>query len=171
MVRECRREREVAALVRAGRWPEACERDLVAHVATCLECQDVVEITDLLQQSDRGADVRVPSAAQVWWRLAVRARLEREQAAARPVVWLQGLAAACGVGVAVAALGQVGPVLVESASALAGRVAGSVPAAVPALTWPTADAASRVPGLAAAAGAVLLLVAATTALYLWIADD
>jgi hypothetical protein len=107
----------------------------------------------------------------MWWRLAVRARLEREQAAARPVVWLQGLAAACGVGVAAAALGRVGPALVEAAAALAGRVAGAVPAAVPVLTWPASDVASRVSGPATAAGAVLLLVAATTAVYLWIADD
>ncbi len=171
MLPECRREREVAALIRAGRWPDACEGELRAHVASCADCQDVVEITELLREADRGADVRVPSAAQMWWRLAVRARLEREQAAARPVVWLQGLAAACGVGVAVAALGRVGPALVDAAAALAGRVAGAVPAAVPALTWPAADVVTRMPGLGAAAGAALLLVAATTAVCLWIADD
>jgi len=171
MLLECRREREVAALVRAGRWPDACERELRAHVAACVECQDVVEITELLQQADRGADVRVPSAAQMWWRLAVRARLEREQAAARPVVWLQGLAAACGAGLAAAVLGQAGPSLLETGAALGGRVAGALPAAVPVLTWPTVAAISQVPGLAAFAGAALLLVAATTAVYLWIADD
>ena len=171
MLPECRREREVAALVRAGRWPDACDNELRAHVATCADCQDVVEITELLQQADSSANVRVPSAAQMWWRLAVRARLEREQAAARPVVWLQGLAAACGIGLAVAALGQEGPVLVDTAAALAGRVVGAVPATVPALTWPGGDVVARMPGLGAAAGAALLLVAATTAVCLWIADD
>ena len=115
--------------------------------------------------------MRVPSAAQMWWRLAVRVRLEREQAAARPVVWLQGLAAACGAGVAVAAFAQVGPALESAASTLAGRVAGAVPQAVPALSLPTMDVTARVPEVAVAAGALLLLVVATTAVYLWMADD
>ncbi len=119
MVPECRHEFEVAALVRAGRWPDACEPDLRAHVHGCAECREAVTIAELLLQADRGAEVHVPSAAQMWWRLAVRARLEREQAAARPVVWLQGIAAACGVGVVLTVLGQLAPVL--SGAAAVGR--------------------------------------------------
>lgn len=168
---ECVREREVAALVTAGRWPEACAAELQDHVASCTECQDVVAITTLLQEADRDAAVPVPSAAQMWWRLAVRARLEREQAAARPVVWLQGLAAACGVGVALAVVGQLRSALADAAAAVAGRLDAAVPDVLSGVTWPALDGLSLGSGLAAAAGALLLLVAATTAVYLWIADE
>lgn len=166
MVPECRREFEVAALVRAGRWPLACEPELRAHVAGCAECHEAVTITELMLEADRGADVHVPSPAQMWWRLAVRARLEREQAAARPVVWLQGIAAACGVGVALAVVGQLGPRVGAVASSVAGRVAATMPAAVP-----TLDLALRVPAVLVAAGALVLVGLATTVVYLWAADE
>jgi hypothetical protein len=44
----------------------------------------------------------VPAAGQVWWRAALRAHAEAVHAARRPIVCLQGLAAACLVGVAAA---------------------------------------------------------------------
>lgn len=166
MLPACRREFEVAALVRAGRWPAACAPDLRAHVEGCAECREAVTIAKLLLEADRGADVRVPSAAQMWWRLAVRARLEREQAAARPVVWLQGLAAACGVGVVLTVLGQLGPVLGGAAASVAHRVTASVPAALPAF-----DLAARVPSFVVLAAALVLVALASTAVYLWVADE
>jgi hypothetical protein len=166
MVPECRREFEVSALVRAGRWPQACEPELRAHVAGCAECREAVTIAELLLEADRGADVHVPSAAQMWWRLAVRARLEREQAAARPVVWLQGIAAACGAGIVLTVLGQLGPVLSGAAASVAGRVTAAVPVALPA-----ADLAARVPSLLVVAGALVLVGLASTAVYLWVADE
>ena len=166
MVPECRHEFEVAALVRAGRWPAACEPELRAHVEGCAECREAVTIAELLLEADRGAEVHVPSAAQMWWRLAVRARLEREQAAARPVVWLQGIAAACGAGVVLTVLGQLGPVLSGAAASVAGRVTAVVPAALPA-----ADLAARVPVLVVMAGALVLVALASTAVYLWVADE
>jgi len=166
MVPECRHEFEVAALVQAGRWPDACEPELRAHVSACAECREAVTIAELLLEADRGAEVRVPSAAQMWWRLAVRARLEREQAAARPVVWLQGIAAACGAGVVLTVLGELGPVLSGAAASVSGRVTAAVPAALPAV-----DLAARVPSLVAVAGALVLAGLATTAVYLWVADE
>lgn len=166
MVPECRREFEVAALVRAGRWPAACEPELRTHVDGCAECREAVTIAELLLEADRGADVRVPSAAQMWWRLAVRARLEREQAAARPVVWLQGIAAACGAGIVLTALGQLAPVLSGAAASVASRVTATVPAALPAM-----DLAVRVPSLLVAGGALVLLGLASTVVYLWVADE
>ena len=166
MVPECRHELEVAALARAGRWPDACEPELRAHVSSCADCREAVTIAELLLEADRGADVHVPSAAQMWWRLAVRARLEREQAAARPVVWLQGIAAACGVGVALTVLGQLAPVLGGAAASVAGRVAATVPATLPAV-----ELAGRVPSLLVMAGALVLAALASTAVYLWVADE
>jgi hypothetical protein len=166
MLPECRREFEVAALVRAGRWPQACEPELRTHVEGCAECREAVTIAELLLEADRGAEVQVPSAAQMWWRLAVRARLEREQAAARPVVWLQGIAAACGAGVVLTVLGQLGPVLSGAAVSVASRVTASMPAALPA-----ADITARVPSLVVFAGALVLVGLASTAVYLWVADE
>ena len=166
MVPECRREFEVAALVRAGRWPEACEPELRAHVSACAECREAVTIAELLLEADRGVDVPVPSAAQVWWRLAVRARLEREQAAARPVVWLQGIAAACGVGLVLTAAGQLAPLLGGAASSVASRVTTAVPAVLP-----TVDLATQIPSLVVLAGALVLVALASTAVYLWVADE
>ncbi len=166
MAPECRHEFEVAALVRAGRWPDACELELRAHVDGCAECREAVTIAGLLLEADRGADVHVPSAAQMWWRLAVRARLEREQAAARPVVWLQGIAAACGAGVVLTLLGQLAPVLSGAAASVAGRVAATVPAALPAM-----ELAGGVPSLLVVAGALVLAGLTSTAVYLWVADE
>lgn len=171
MLPECQRERELAAVVRAGRWPDACEPELCAHVAGCAECRGVLVVAELMLEADRGADVRVPSAGQMWWRLAVRTRAERERAAARPVVWLQGIAAACGVGVALTALGQCGPALAGAAGSWSARVAGAVPNALPSLAWPGVDLAGRGSGLLAAAGLLLVVVVATTAACLWVADE
>lgn len=166
MVPEWQHEPTVAAVVRAGRWPDACDPGLRAHVAGCEECSDVATIAALLLEADRGADVHVPSAGQVWWRLALRARVERERAAARPVVWAQGIAAACGAGLALAAVGQIGPVVSGTAATLAARVAGAVPDVLPAV--PLVPHAT---GLLAGAGLLLVLALVTAAAYLWAADE
>ncbi len=164
MVPECPREHDVAALVRAERWPSAGEPNLVAHVAACEACREVVAVATLVLEVDRGIDVHVPSAPQMWWRLAVRARLEREQAAARPVVWLQGLAGACGAGIALTLLGRLGPALSGSMSAVVDRVMSMIPAAVPMLPL-----TSPAPALLAIGG--LVLVALASAVYLWLVEE
>jgi hypothetical protein len=43
----------------------------------------------------------VPSSAVVWWRAQVQAREEAARAAARPIAFIQGVAASCAVWVAV----------------------------------------------------------------------
>lgn len=97
---ECPREDEVMDAVASGRWPEACEVSLRAHVATCEVCRDVAEVALFLRDAGDalGAEVRVPSAGTVWWRAQVRARVEAEQAAMRPML----VAAACGATVLIA---------------------------------------------------------------------
>jgi hypothetical protein len=76
------------------------------HVQQCGQCADVARIADALSAdratvSDRA---RVPAAGQVWWRATVRARMDLAQAAARPITWAQGAAAACAVGVVCAVI-------------------------------------------------------------------
>lgn len=103
---ECPREAEVLTAVAASRDGGGLDDELRAHARTCGACADIVSLAILLRQ-DRDAmlrEVRVPAAGQVWWRAALRAHAEGTLAARRPILWLQGLAAACLLGVA-AALG------------------------------------------------------------------
>jgi hypothetical protein len=66
-------------------------------------------------------EVQVPVAGQVWWRSAVRARLESAQAATKPMAWLYSITAAITVGVALASVGMAWPTVssgLESARTL-----------------------------------------------------
>ena len=51
----------------------------------------------------------MPAAGQIWWRAAVRARLEAAQAATRPLTWFHGIAGACAVGLALRSSAWRGP--------------------------------------------------------------
>lgn len=156
-----------AAVIRAcgrGEWPDGAPADLRVHAQGCAVCRDTIAIASMLREADAADDAPVPTAAQMWWRLAVRARLDRERAAARPVVWLQGLAAACGLGLAVTALGVVAPRVGGAVTDAAGRatsllpsVAIGVPEAASPLLW--------------VAGGLALVAAASTAVVLWLAHD
>ena len=99
----CAREQELLAIV--GRWHGGLhDPDVVAHVAGCDTCAAMVSLAAALR-TDRDEMLRaahVPAAGQVWWRAALRAHAEAAHAAGRPIVWLQGIAAACLVGVAAA---------------------------------------------------------------------
>ena len=104
----CHHEAAVVRVVSRGAWPDRAPAELRAHVTSCAVCRDTVAIASLLRAADAadaGDDAPLPTAGQMWWRLAVRARLDRERAAARPVVWLQGVAAACGLGLVATAFG------------------------------------------------------------------
>ena len=61
--------------------------DLRRHVEQCEICADVATVASLLREDREAArhDVQVPAAGQVWWRAAVRARLDGAHAAARPL--------------------------------------------------------------------------------------
>lgn len=168
----CPQEPAIIRAVHDGRWPDAADAELRAHADGCGACRETVAIAAMLREADAAADVHVPTASQVWWRLAVRARLEREQAAARPLVWLQGLAAATGLGLAATAVGVVRPWLSATAGEVSGRAARLVP------EWPwaastawSANGAMPLSVLAAVAGGVLLLAAGSAALYFWLAED
>jgi len=96
------------------------------HAAQCEICRDVVAVASLLA-SDREMrrDVHVPAAGQVWWRAAVRARLEGAHAAARPLTWLHGIAGACAVGLAWTVAGLAWPSVREAASWLSAQALGT----------------------------------------------
>jgi hypothetical protein len=165
----CPHEVEVATAAASGHWPGAASPELRAHVSECASCSEMANL--LVAASDAGAasDVgaRLPSAAEVWWRLAVRARLEREHAAARPVLWLQGLAGACGVGLVLTVAGRGWPAteqVLVSAQVWIERLVPSVPRTVQPATEPLM-------ALVLAASGALALATLVAAAFVWLADD
>lgn len=176
---ECAREADVlAAVLRRqldlprsdeGGWRDGGE-DLRAHIEQCEICAEVVAVAVLLREDRDVAqhDVHVPAAGQVWWRAAVRARLDGAQAAARPLTWAHGIAGASAVGLCVGVLGIVWPTI-DRAAAWVGSHASSVgPAALTMIELVSAAMQRSLPfAIAAAAGMVL----APLALYLALSDD
>ena len=173
---ECPREHDVIAASAAGRWPGGGDESLHIHVTECGVCQEVAAIASLLRVEREGLheDVSVPSAGQVWWRAAIRARLEASQQAARPLSWLFGVSVACAAGLAASvvellwspvqqALGAVAPTA-WTASFGVGSIARVLPAFAE-LSPFTATSAFLLLGVAAC------LVLAPLALYFALADE
>ena len=101
----CIHEHDVVAAVLSRRW-DAADDELKQHAADCEICRDVVAVArPAVGRSGTMRDTRCtcPAAGQVWWRAAVRARLEAAHAAARPMTWLHGIAGACALGAGVCA--------------------------------------------------------------------
>jgi hypothetical protein len=113
---ECPREADVVAAALGRRW-EAAD-GLKEHAMQCDVCGDVLAIASLLsaEQDQMRRDVYVPAAGQVWWRAAVRARLDAAHTAARPLTWLHGIAGACAVGLFYAVAGIMWPSMLDAAS-------------------------------------------------------
>lgn len=163
----CHHEASVIRVVNRGEWPDRAPAELRAHVAGCAVCRDTVAIASLLSEADAadaGDDAPLPTAGQMWWRLAVRARLDRERAAARPVVWLQGVAAACGLGLVATAVGAVAPRVGGAVTDVAGRATSLLPS----VSFGVPDAAGSLLWLA---GGVVLLAGGSAAAVLWLAHD
>ena len=122
----CVHEHDVVAAVLSRRWGSASD-ELKQHAAACEICCDVVAIAQLISSDQERAryEARVPAAGQVWWRAAVRARLEAAEAVARPLTWLHGIAGACALGVAAAVIGMVWPSLREMVSWLTFEALGA----------------------------------------------
>lgn len=101
---ECTHEAAVVDAVLAGRWPQRCDDSVVAHAGSCDICRDVIAIATLMHDdSERSRyDVPVPAAGQVWWRSAIRARMESTEAAMRPMTWMHAITAAVAAGVLLA---------------------------------------------------------------------
>jgi hypothetical protein len=107
---ECVHEPDVVAAVLDRRWPDRCDEGLLTHAGTCEVCADVVLVASVLREEQALArHLDVPAAGQIWWRSAIRARAEAAHAAARPMVWLQGLTGACASGLGVALVSMAWP--------------------------------------------------------------
>jgi hypothetical protein len=122
---DCPREFAVVQAVLTGRLDG--DDEMRAHMLTCETCGDASVLTSLLR-ADRDAalgDVRVPAAGQIWWRAAIRARLEATAAAARPMTWAHGVAGACATGLTIGIIGLARPTL-DRAWAWLGDHAGHI---------------------------------------------
>lgn len=120
---ECRHEADLVAAVAAGQWPAAADPALRDHAARCPVCAEVLEVAQAMArlESETLADVRLPSAGQVWWRAQVRARQDARRAAALPVLAAQGLGAAAIVGLVAALLSWQWPAVAAAAGAWLAR--------------------------------------------------
>ena len=116
---ECGREHEVVREVLRQRSLRAESRndELDRHVAACAICAEVVAVTTILseQRDETLRAVHVPAAGQVWWRAALRSHAEAVQVARRPIVWLQGIAGACAVGLGAGLVGLAWPSVRDAA--------------------------------------------------------
>jgi hypothetical protein len=116
---ECAREPETLQAVLSRRME--LNEDLQAHLESCEACREIVSVATALRRDREESmrEVRVPAAGQIWWRAALRAHAEAQQAARRPLVWIQGIGGACGVGLLAALVTLFWPNINETAGALA----------------------------------------------------
>jgi hypothetical protein len=83
----CSSEKELEATLRHGRWPHACDPDLRAHVDGCRDCQELVLVTQTLQEAKSNGEqlARLPSPSLLWWRAQLRRRNESIQRVSEPL--------------------------------------------------------------------------------------
>lgn len=169
--RLCEHEVAVTQAVLGRQWPDACDQALRDHAGACEVCREVVAVAALLREDFDEArdeisrrDVPLPSAGQIWWRAAVHARAEAAQAAARPLVWGYGIAAACTIGLLAAAIGWLWPSVLPAF----GRVG-----ALTARFAPTADMVLALlrAQLPIVIGVAAFLIAAPVALYFALREE
>ena len=160
---ECTHELLVVEAVLSGAWSERVDATLVAHVDTCNVCGEVALIATLIHDDHERSryEVHVPAAGQVWWRSAIRARLESTQSAVRPISWLHAITGAIAIGVLLAILTVAWPFLSPMADRAWIVVAGFFPNADVASALASGLRLSVMLGLLAAA----FLLLAPLALY------
>jgi hypothetical protein len=170
---ECPREQDVLDALAARRWPARSDEELRSHVGGCTVCADLIEVASALLEDQESAwgEARVAPSAVVWWRAQVRAREEAARAAARPVAFMQGVAASLALWIGIAVLRALPwPSMPNWRGWLDGLVS-SIPFTVPSFS----TLATALPGnglllaLAIVLGAWLLL--APVAIYLAVNDE
>jgi hypothetical protein len=166
---DCPHEQQVVNAVLAGAWPDRADDNLVSHASTCEVCREVASVAVLLREDldSSRIEVVVPAAGQVWWRAAVRARLESTQAAAKPMSWMYAITGAIVLGAFLAAITAVWPMLPGALDTVRG---------VSLEIFPSRDVASAIAGSLATSAVVGLiaaglLVLAPLAVYFVLSDD
>ena len=92
--RTCSYEADIVQALRNGHWPEACTRELRAHVAACTGCRDLVLVGEAFQQAKEEAAREIPSGSPglLWWRAQLRRRNAAAQKITRPITIAQTFA-------------------------------------------------------------------------------
>lgn len=170
--RECQHEADVFSAVTTRQWPHRAPAELVAHVAHCATCADVLTVALAFEADLEAAPPapRPPDASIVWLRAQWRARLEAERVAARPITVTQAVGLAVLVGVLGAVFGattawfQTG---LTSAWTLAKSVSSIQPPALP----PALVSLVTTHGLLFAGGLISCLLIASIAIYLTVRED
>lgn len=108
MTKECPREADVFEAVAFDRLDDVRE-----HLATCAICAEIADVAGALRGEHAVAcrEANPPSAGIVWWRATIRARAEAARTVSQPISVLQGVAGACGIGLAAGLAGVVWPSL------------------------------------------------------------
>jgi hypothetical protein len=129
MTYECAREQDVLDALSAARWPDRCDEDLQTHVRGCAICRDLADAAAaLLDDRDAASNgARLPPSGVVWWRAQLRGREEAARAAARPLAFIQGVAASAAVSIAVAVFRAIPGEYVREWRTWIGAVLPSVP--------------------------------------------
>ena len=166
---DCPREQDVVNAVLGGMWPDRCDDSLVAHAANCVTCGEVAQVSMVLREDVDHAriDVIVPAAGQIWWRAAVRARLESTHAAARPMSWMHAITGAIVLGVFLAAITAVWPMLPGIINVIRATSLEVLPS--PEVARAIAGGLTQIAGLAIIAAAIMVI--APLALYFALSDD
>ena len=166
---DCPHETSVVSAVLSGAWPQRCDEALVAHAADCETCAEVAGVAVLLREDVEHSriEAHVPAAGQVWWRAAVRARLESSHAATRPMTWMHGITAAFVLGVVLAAVTALWP-RVPALLAIVRSIATNYA--------PSEDATAAIAGslrISVLLGgfAAIFMVVAPLAIYFALSDD
>jgi hypothetical protein len=175
-VLECPREQDVINAIVTGRWPQHCDEALLVHAAECSVCKELVEVAGVLRlERDRlHEEMSVPSAGQVWWRAAVRARLEASQQVARPLSWLFGVTVACAIGLTMTVVERLwSPVQRALSSGIEGAWISSFGLGELVRLWPnlTDFPSLTTTGVLLLLGATACLVLAPVALYFALSDE
>jgi hypothetical protein len=104
----CGREKEIAALIKAGHWPAASGEELRAHAALCRRCGELVLVKEAFQAARASAvresavrEAKLDSPGLLWWRAQLRRRNEAVERIGRPVTGAQVFALAVNLVVAV----------------------------------------------------------------------
>ena len=177
---DCPHESAVVNAVLSGQWPQPsdrtggvvknyCDEALVAHALECDVCREVASIATLLHDDAERAryETHVPASGQVWWRAAIRARLDSTQAATRPMTWLHGITAAAAIGVLLAVMSTAWPKLTPMLERGWTMAAGYFPSADVAIAVANGLRLSAMLGLIAAA----ILLLAPLVLYFALSDE
>ena len=102
----CAREKEIAALLERGQWPQASPAELRAHAECCRGCSDLILVTQMLKthRTQAMTATTLPSAGALWWRAQLRKRNQAIERISKPIFGAQVFALAVALAVAAAGL-------------------------------------------------------------------